>query len=390
VVAEIALALVLLAGAGLLTRSFARLNAQDPGFDPDGVLTLRYAATAGDFAVRDPIAFRQSAIERIAALPGVRSASFGLCAPLGPRCMGSVVVRVDDQRLDPGNGRIPIGLHPVTPDHFRTLGIPVLRGRTFTHFDRPETGRVVVLNETAARRLFPGIDPVGHRMAAATFYFAGGDSAATVIGVVKDVRFGTFDAPPEPDLYYPLSYLRVFGGGSTIFVRADRDPASLADLVRAELRILDPNLPVFRVSTMRQLAGAALARPRFAATLLGGFAASALLLAALGLYALLAFTVVQRTRELGLRMALGATELRVLRGVLRQGLVLAAIGIGIGFLAALALQRVMTGLLYGIPATDPVTFAGVALVMLATAALAALVPARRATRVDPLVALRNE
>jgi putative ABC transport system permease protein len=297
---------------------------------------------------------------------------------------------VDDQQFKISDGAARIGLHPVTPDHFRTLGIPVLRGRTFTQFDRPEAGRVVVLNETAAKRLFPGTDPIGHRVAAATFYFAGGDSSATVIGVVKDVRFGTFDAPPEPDLYFPLAYLRVFGGGGTLFVRADRDPASVADLVRAELHIIDPNLPVFRVMTMRELAGAALARPRFAATLLGGFATSALLLAALGLYALLAFTVVQRTRELGLRMALGATELRVLRGVLRQGLVLATIGIGIGFLAAVALQRVMTGLLYGIPATDPVTFAGVALVMLATAALAALVPARRATRVDPLVALRNE
>jgi len=390
VIAEIALALVLLAGAGLLTRSFARLNALDPGFNPDGVLTLRYAAAPGDFAVRDPIEFRRTVIERISALPGVRSASFGLCPPLGQRCAGSVVSRVDDQRFRLGENATRIGLHPATPDHFRTLGIPVLRGRTFTQFDRPETGRVVVLNETAAQRLFPGRDPIGHQMSAATFYFSGGDSTATVIGVVKDVRFGSFDAAPEPDLYFPLSYLRVFGGGGTLFVRADRDPESLADLVRAELRLIDPNLPVFRVMTMRQLAGAALARPRFAATLLGGFATMALLLAALGLYALLAFTVVQQTRELGLRMALGATELRVLRGVLRQGLVLATIGIGIGFLAALALQRVMSGLLYGIPATDPITFTGVALVMVATAALAALVPARRATRVDPLVALRNE
>jgi predicted permease len=390
VVAEIALALVLLAGAGLLTRSFAQLNGQDPGFEPDGVLTLRYAAAPGDYAVRDPIAFRRTAIERISALPGVRSASFALCPPLGPRCQGSVVTKVDDQLFKIGNGAVRIGLHAATPDHFRTLGIPILRGRTFTAFDRPETDRVVVLNETAAKRLFPGIDPIGHRMSAATFYFAGGDSTATVIGVVKDVRFGSFDAPPEPDLYYPMAYLRVFGSGSTLFVRADRDPAAIADLVRAELRIIDPNLPVFRVMTMRQLAGAALSRPRFAATLLGAFATSALLLAALGLYALLAFTVVQQTRELGLRMALGATELRVLRGVLRQGLVLAGLGIGIGFVAALALQRVMTGLLYGVAATDPLTFAGVAVVMVLTAVVAALVPARRATRVDPLVALRNE
>ena len=390
VVAEIALALVLLAGAGLLTRSFARLNALDPGFQPDGVLTVRYAAAPGDFALRDPIAFRQTAIERIAALPGVRSVSIGLCPPLGPRCIGSVVSRVDDRQFSTGTGRVRIGLHPVTPDYFRSLGIPVLRGRAFSASDRPETGRVIILNETAARRLFPGVDPVGRRMSAATFYFSGGDSTATVIGVVKDVRYEGVDAALAPDLYFPLSYLRVFGGGGTFFVRADRDPAGLADLVRAELRIVDPNLPVFRVATMRQLVGAALARPRFAATLLGGFAGAALLLAALGLYAVLAFTVARQTRELGVRMALGATELRVLGGVIREGLVLAAAGTGVGLIAALALQQAMTGLLYGVRPDDPATLAAVAGVMLLTAALAALVPARKATRADPLVALRSE
>ena len=232
VVSEVALALVLLAGAGLLARSFLGLRQLDPGIDPDGVLTLRYAAADGDFAKRDPVAFRAAATERLAALPGVTSASIALCPPLTSRCSGSVVSRVDGRAFRVGESAVGIGLHAVTPDHFRTLGIPLLRGRTFTSFDAPGTPRVVVLNETAARRLFPGQDPIGHRMSAATFYFAGGDSTAEVIGVVKDVRYGSYQAEPEPDLYYPMSYLRAFGNAGTVFVRGAGDPARLADLVQ--------------------------------------------------------------------------------------------------------------------------------------------------------------
>ncbi len=390
VVGEIALALVLLTGAALLTRSFSRLNGLDPGFEPDGVLTLRYAAAEGDLAVRDPVEFRRAAVERLSALPGVLSTSMALCPPLGPRCSGSVVVQVDGQKLAIGGSGVPIGLHAVTTEHFRTLGIPILRGRSFTGFDHPGAPRAVLLNETAAKRLFPGLDPIGHRLSAASFYFGGGDSLAEVIGVVKDVRYGEYDAGPEPDLYFPLSAIRSFGRAGTFFVHTRGDPLRVADLVRAELKLLDPNLPVFRVMTMRELAGAALARPRFAATLLSGFAATALLLAALGLYALLAFGVAQQTRELGLRMALGATDARLLGGVVRRGLILAGTGIAIGLGAALALQRVVVGLLYQTSPSDPATLLAVAALMGSTAVLAALIPARRATRVDPLVALRNE
>lgn len=390
VTAEIALALILLVGAGLLLHSFSRLHALDPGIDPAGVLTVRYAGAEGDLAQREPTTFRQTAITRLAALPGVSSASIGLCPPLGPRCSGSVVNRVDGQTFRIGSGGVRIGLHPVSPDHFRTLGIPIIRGRAITDQDRPGTPRVVVLNETAARRLFPGQDPIGHRMAAATFYFAGGDSAAEVIGIAKDVRYGAYDAEAEPDLYYPMSYLARFGSAGTLFLKGDGDPLRLVDLVKAELRSIDPNLPTFRVMSMEQLAGAALARPRFAATLLGAFAAVALVLAALGLYGVLAFVVAQRTRELGVRMALGATEFHVLGGVLRQGLTLAAAGIGLGLLGAFALQRVMSGLLYDVQPTDPLSLAGASLLLAAAAGLAALIPARRATRADPLVALRSE
>ncbi len=203
VVGEIALALVLLAGAGLLTRSFSRLNGLDPGFEPAGVLTLRYAAAEGDLAVRDPVEFRRAAVERLSALPGVTSVFDRTVPAAGPALLG--------QRGGPGGrpqaadrgSAVPIGLHPVTTEHFRTLGIPILRGRSFSGFDRPGAPRAVLLNETAAKRLFPGQDPIGHRLSAASFYFGGGDSLAEVIGVVKDVRYGEYDAGARAGSLFP-------------------------------------------------------------------------------------------------------------------------------------------------------------------------------------------
>jgi len=389
VVSEVALALVLLVGAGLLTRSFARLHTLDVGFRPDHVLTLRYAGAEGDLAQRDSRTFKGAVARRLEAIPGVRSASVGLCAPLTNRCATSLVNRVDAQELKMGAGSIPIGLHMVTPDHFRTLGIPILKGRGFTLQDRPGSPRVVVLNETAAKRLWPGQDPLGHRMAAATGYFGGGDSTALVVGVVKDVRYGQFEAEMMPDLYYP-ALQSSFGGFGTIFVNTDGDPLLVVETVRREIHAIDPNLPLYNVMTMEERAGAALARPRFATTLLGAFAGIALLLAAIGLYGVMAFSVAQRTREIGLRMALGADAGLVLRGVLRQGLALGGLGIGLGLLGSLALQRVVGGMLYGVTASDPLTLAAVSLLMAIAAGAAALVPARRATRVDPMEALRAE
>ncbi|HEX7023290.1 MAG TPA: ABC transporter permease, partial [Gemmatimonadales bacterium] len=231
VVSEVALALMLLVGAGLLARSFARLHAQDPGFTPDHILTMRYAAAEGDLAGRDAPSFKEQAVARLAAIPGVRSASIGLCAPLASRCAVSVVNRLDGRQFKIGSGSVPIGLHPVTPDHFRTLGIPVLKGRGFTPADRVGAQRVVVINETAARRLWPGQDPVGHQMAAASGYFGGGDSTAQVIGVVKDVRYGAIDGELMPDLYYP-AYQTRFGGFGTLFIRTEKEPLAITGTVQ--------------------------------------------------------------------------------------------------------------------------------------------------------------
>ena len=389
VVSEIALALMLLVGAGLLVRSFAKLQGLDLGFNPAHVLTLKYASADGDLAQRDPAAFREAVTTRLGALPGVRSASLAFCPPLTSRCMSSIVTRVDGQAFKIGSGSVPIGLHLVTPDHFRTLEIPILRGRSFTARDRAGSGRVVILNETAARRLFPGQDPLGHRVAAASGYFGGGDSTAEVVGIAKDVRYGAFEAPMVPDLYFPGYQVR-FAGFGTLFVRSEGDPLQVLESVRREVRALDPTLPLFNVMTMEERGGAVLARPRFATTLLGVFAGLALVLAGIGLYGVMAFSVAQRTREIGLRMALGANQALVLRGVLWQGLALAGGGIALGLLGALALQRAVTGMLYGVGSTDPITLVAVSLLMALVASAAALVPARRATRVDPMEALRSE
>jgi putative ABC transport system permease protein len=389
VVSEVALALMLLVGAGLLAKSFARLHGIDPGFAPDHVLTFKFAAADGDYASRDARAFKEAAVTRLSALPGVRSASIGLCAPLTGPCSISVVAQKDDEKFAMGASSVEIGLHPAAPDHFKTLGIGIVKGRGFTPQDRSGSPRVVVINETAARRLWPGQDPIGHRLSAAGGYFAGGDSTALVVGVARDVRYGPLESSMMPDLYYP-TYQSGFGAAGTFFLRTEGDPLLVLDAARREIKALDPALPLYNVKTMEERAGAALARPRFAATLLGAFAMMALVLAAIGLYGVMAFSVAQRTREIGLRMALGANAPMVLRGVLLQGLALAGVGVALGLAGAVALQRAVSGMLYGVQPTDPATLAGVSLLMGAAAVVAAAIPARRATRVDPMTALRAE
>jgi predicted permease len=391
---QIALALVLLVGAGLLTRSLARLTGFQAGFAPEGVLTLRFdpSGVTDDDRIRAAV-FRRTMLERLAALPGVTSAATGRTAPLSSRNMVAIVRQVDDRRLlsegrMPGSGAsIEIGLHDVSPDYFRTLSIPIKKGRGFTAEDRGDSPKVVVINETAARRLWPGQDPIGRKIAATSFYFSD-DAVAEVVGVAGDVTYGRPGEPQGLDLYFPS-----FQAGlswATIFVRTPGDPADLSPAVRREIKALAPNLPVFDVATLEQRAARTFARERFAATLFTLLAGIALFLASVGIYGLVAETVAARTREIGVRMALGAAPGDIVRRVLRRGLTLAGVGLAAGVLGALALSRLLSGLLFGIGAADPATYAGVSALLLLVSAAACWIPARRATRVDPVTALRSE
>ncbi len=385
---QVALALVLLVGAGLLTRSFARLSGYQAGFRPEGVLTMKFDPTGvieGDRS--QAIVFRRALLERLAALPGVTAAATGRTPPVSSRNMVAVVSRVDDRKFEAERGAVEIGIHDVSPDYFRALAIPIRRGRAFRAEDREGSPRVVVVSETTARRLWPGQDPIGRRLAATTFYFAD-DATAEVVGVAGDVLYGRPGEPQGLDLYYPS-----FQGGlkwATLFVRTTGDPSAMAAAVRREIKALAPNLPVYDVATMEGRVARTFSRERFGAGLLGLLAGIALFLASVGIYGLVAETVSARTREIGVRMALGARPDDILRGVLQLGLTLAGIGVAAGLAAAFVLTRLLSSLLFGVGAADPATYAAVSALLLAVAAVACWLPARRATRIDPTVALRAE
>ena len=384
---QVALALVLLVGAGLLTRSLARLSGYDAGFRPEGVLTMRFDPSGVLDGDRSQAAvFRRAMLERLAALPGVTSVATGRTPPVSSRNMIAVVRQVDDRRFSVEEGATQIGIHDVSPDYFRTLSIPIRSGRAFTAEDREGSRKVVVVSETTARRLWPGQDPIGHRLSATTFYFA--DETAEVVGVAGDVLYGRPGGRQPLDLYYPS-----FQGGlpwGTLFVKTSGDPAALAPAVRREIKALAPNLPVFDVATMESRAARTFSRERFGAGLLGLLAGIALFLASVGIYGLVAETVSARTREIGLRMALGARPADILGGVLRHGLTLAGLGLGTGLAAAFALSRLLSSLLFGVAASDLATYGAVSAILLAVAAGACWIPARRATRIDPMLALRRD
>ncbi len=391
---QVALALVLLVGAGLLTRSLARLSGYQAGFDATGVLTLRFdpSGVSDDDRAKASV-FRRQLVERLSALPGVTSAATGRTAPLSSRNMIAIVRQVDEKRFV-SEGRFPssesamqIGLHDVSPDYFRTLSIPIKKGRAFTPEDRANTPKVVIVNETAARRLWPGQDPIGRRVAATSFFFAD-DATAEVIGVAGDVLYGRPGDPAALDLYFPTYQAGL--SWSTIFVKTPGDPAALSPAVRREIKALAPNLPVFDVATLELRAARTFSRERFGAALLSLLAGIALFLASVGIYGLVAETVSARTREIGVRMALGAAPGDIVRRVLRRGLALAGVGLAAGILAALALSRLLSSLLFGVGAGDPATYAAVSALLLLVSAAACWIPARRATRVDPVTALRSE
>jgi putative ABC transport system permease protein len=389
VVAEMALAVMLLVGAGLLMRSFVRLQAVDPGFRP--AQTLTFELTLPDVRYQEDatrIAFFDQLLPRLRALPGVRSAGAVMGLPLsGINFNISFVVR--------GRPPVPPSLQPAmevrvaSADYFSTIGIPIKRGRGFTNDDREGTSRVVVINESAARQYFPGEDPLGKSIALGWGKGPGKPKAGgEVVGIVGDVKDAGLSEPNPPEIYLPLRQWPV--SSMSVVVQTVTPPTSLVDAVRSEVYSVDPNLPVSNVRTLDQIVAKSISQPRFYTTLLGIFAGVALALAAIGIFGVLSYAVAQRTREIGIRVALGARERSVVNLVVGQAMALVMAGVAVGTLAALVLSQTMTKMLFHVTPTDPVTFGGVALVLIVVALVASYMPARKATHVDPIVALRTE
>ncbi len=384
VAGEFAVALVLLVGAGLFLRTLANLQSVNPGFDPAGVMTgalslppARYAEPA------QRIAFARALSERLAAIPGATSAALGIPFPFGGGA-ASASFSIEGRTSGPGDPGPHGNVRYVSPQYFSTLRIPVLAGRLFTDQDRPDTEPIVVIDETLAKQYWPNQDPVGKHMRR-------GSRApwSRIAGVVGHVKHADLAGDTAKGTYYYSMYQHgvPFAG---VLVRTDRAPESLAHAIREAVRAVDPAQPVDRLKSMPDLVAASLAPRRFAVTLLGFFAAAALAMAALGLYGVISYSVAQRTREIGIRMALGARADTVLGLVVGQGLRLAALGTAAGLAGAFAAMRLLRAQLAGVGAFDLLTFGGMVLVLASTALLASYLPARRAARLDPMVALRYE
>ena len=386
VVAEVALSLVLLAGAGLLIRSFIALQNIDTGMRVDNVFTARVSLPGARYPEPEKVSgFYDNLLARIAALPGVQSAAGVTFLPLAGSGIGTSFY--DASEPVPAAGESPSGeVRPITPGFFRTMGIPLLVGRDFTAADSGKAPRVAIVTETLARRHLSGKNPLGQRL----HVNVGNPDLGPyeVVGVVGDLKFSSIEGDMPSAVFIPHTQLAI--NLMTVVVRTDLDPLSLTSSVSAAVRAIDPELPLADVRTMEDVVAATLARPRIIAVLLAVFALMALALAAVGVYGVMAYSVAQRTREIGVRMALGATPASVLRLVLSQALRLVAIGVGIGLVAAGASTRVLQTLLYQTEPIDPWTFAITTVVLTAVAALASYVPARRGTHVAPVQALRTE
>jgi len=386
VVSEVALALVLLVAAGLMIRSFSQLLAVDPGYDPRGVLTGRVFLPGASYPEgHQQAGFADRVLERLQALPGVTAAGVVSQLPLGgPYSSGTIAV--EDHKGDPQNQDVETDLTGVSADYFTAMDIPILRGRAFTAQDTAKSAGVVIVDEAMARRFWPDRDPLGRRVK------LGSQSSTlpwlTVVGVARTVKQFGLDTDGREQVYFPFAQFPA--QELALVLRTPGDPGVLGDSLRAAVLAVDPAQPVFDLRPMEALVSDSLARSRFSMALLLTFSGVALVLAAVGIYGVMACAVSQRSHEIGVRMALGAQAAEIFRLVLRQSALLAAGGVLLGILGAFAATRLLDALLFRVSAFDPATYAAVAALLVATTMLAGYLPARRATRVDPIAALRCE
>jgi len=388
VMGEAALSLILLAGAGLLLRSFVQVLKVDPGFHPEGVLTMRIALPDAKYARPEQIrAFYRGLLDRIQSLPGVLGAGANTSLPLsGQNFSGTATIDTHEVPFDDTTPEVDQRL--VTPGYFKAMGIPLIRGRFFNEDDSTSAPPVAIVDETMVKTYWPHEDPIGQRI-----HIGDRNTALpwmTIVGVVGHVRNRTLEARSRTELYWPEDQGPFASSSMGLAIHTAGNPMALATTVQKVVAAMDPDLPVYRVRTMNEMMGESMARRRLALILLAVFAGLALALASIGIYGVTSYSVNQRQQEIGLRMALGARQSDVLGLVITQGMSLTLAGLGIGLLAALGLTRLMASLLFAVRPADPLALGGAAVLLTAVALLATFIPARRATKVDPMVALRYE
>ena len=381
VIGEVAVCLVLLIGAGLMIKSFARLLNVSPGFNPENVLTMNIALSGPRY--RDAAganSFYQRSLERLSSLPGVKSAAFVTALPMAGT-FGSRYFGIEGRPPQPPGQGFNANTNVATPGYFATMNIPLLDGRDFDARDVKGAPDVVMINREAVRRYWPGENPIGQRITVE-------QRTRTIVGVVGDVKQAGLDIETRPEMFFPYYQLPVPFG--TFVVRSAGDPLGMISSVQGAMHEIDRDLPLYGIKTVEDVIADSVAPNRLNMMLLGVFAGLALVLAAVGLYGVVSYSVSQRTREIGIRIALGASHKSVLQLVVAQGITLALIGVAIGVIASVFLTKLMATLLFGVSATDPITFLAISLLLIGVTTVASVVPARRALKVDPMVALRYE
>ena len=378
---QIALSSILLITAGLTVRSLQHTQALGPGFDANHALTLSVDLGLQGYDEARGRNFYQQLLQATRALPGVESAGLIRSLPLGLEYSTTDVY--PDGRPAPHANEMPSACYEnISPGYFAAMGIPLLAGRDFSEADAAKSSRVAIINETLAQRFWPGENPIGKRLRSGNT----GANPLEVVGVAKNGKYQTLGELPSLIIYYPIS--QVYSSAGALVARTSVDPKSMIASVRSEVSKLDPNLPVYEAKTLQEHMNLPLFPLHAAAVALGSFGLLAMILAAIGIYGLTAYSVAQRTQEIGIRMALGAGARDVWTMVLRQGLIIAAVGIACGLLGAIALSKIVASLLYGVSATDPLAFALSLLLLAAVALVACFFPARRATKVDPVAAIK--